>query len=274
MKRNVSKMLSSEEKTILANIKSLVAQLEAMEQGPGGSSPNRPAHTVERAQTEKRRKEASMDLQAIKQKMMAGEELSAEEKLTVIESLPKGTDKAMPVEDDPFDEEDITMQKANASDDAEDRVGENQEETTGPAVNEVGDNMKQIANAIAEQVVKSVTKSVDGRLKKIEDTMGSHGDAITGILEGLGVVEKATDEEKPETKEIKKSRPVANLDAEQVLELIRKSSGTPQESDANGTGLVESFSVRKSTAGAGKRGDLAAAMGAVFGVNSDQNGRF
>jgi hypothetical protein len=263
----VSKMLSPEEKTILANIKSLVSQLEAMEGADPsiGEEPDRPAEIVE-SKKPKNRKEKGMDFQGVKTKLMAGESLEPEERLQIIEALPAGdmVEAAIPDEDMTDEEDDeMMMSKATASDDAEERVGDNTEETTDDAVGEVGENMKQIVAAITSEVNKS--------LKGLQDQIGDNAKAIAGLLEGLGITKSFEDEE-PKKRPVKKTAPVV-VDAKQLLEII---NGQPvqKSEDADSIGMVESFEVRKSSAQAGAKNQLGGVLTSLLGVNSQANGRF
>lgn len=261
----VNKMLSPEEQTIVANIQALVSQLQQMSEGGESSETQRP---FEASETLTKGVE-KMDMSQIKKKIMNGEGLDDDEKLMLLESMGQGVYNAMPedepIEDEPKEDE-IMLSKATASDDAEDRLADSHEETTSEAVADEGDNMKQIVRAVTDAVVKAVDK----RLQTLASEVGEQGKAITGILDGLGALKEI--EKSVEEKPIRKAKPVVNMDFDQVIDLVRNTQGVQSSEDEGG--LVESFEVRKSAADAQSRGRLTSAVGAIFGVNNNQNGRF
>jgi hypothetical protein len=267
--QTVSKMLSPEEKTILANIESLVSQLRQMDAGAETVDVEQPDEVVAQKSA---KKEKAMDVNSIKQKLLAGETLEDADRLYLIESLGAGASEvemAMPDDEDPEEDEEVMMAKATASDSADDRIADNQENTTGDAVGEVGDNMKTIARSITDQVQKALASA----LAPVLEVQKSQGEAITGLLDGLGLMETIEKTVEPEDKPVQKSRPVVNMDISEVAELIQKASGNAPATES-GNGMVESFDVRKSTAQSESRSAMASAMGAIFGQNGSQNGRY
>lgn len=280
---NVMKVLSPEEKTILANIESLVSQLRQMEEGAGNGEGEEDNSGGELELSKSVHKEKGMDANSIKQKLLNGESLEDEERLFLIESLGgngKGVvEEAMPESDEDEEEEDeveIEMDKATASDSADERIADNQEESTGEATGEAGDNMKQIVRSILSETMKAV----DEKLEPIKKSQQEQGEAFTNLLDAIGLlkeVEKSADEEKEEgkvKKAAKSGKPQVTLTFEQAQEIMKGAQHASAEPQDEGRGMVEPFDVRKSTAASESRHEMAKAMGAIFGVNNNSNGRF
>lgn len=263
------KALSSEERTILANIESLVDQLRQMDEGVGEGE------SVEES-TDTTKEKSDMDINEIKRKLMEGEELSSEERLAIIQGLGGSGGQVESAEDpdEEIPEEGYETEKATASDSAEDRVADNQEDTTSEATGEVGDNMKQIVRAVVDEV----NKNVDAKLSQVQKTAKDNSDAIHNLLDGMGMlkeVEKAAEEEESSKVEKSQGNGVVTMSDEQFKQILGQVTSKSQDADpVSSGGIVEPFEVRKSTAQPEARRGMAQAMGAIFGVNNDHSGRF
>lgn len=189
--------MDGEVSTLIADIQSLLAQIEQVS-GNGGGEVEEGAVKMQKAEMpdagagEPDADDAGTKLEAIKKilKAMAGEDEGSEED--------KKEDKVEKSDEGP-----------NASDDAEERIDDGQGEVNEKNVNEV-------AKALVKMLgVKTVAKSkpkqsgdIDRVLKaleKIADRVGEQEKAIIGIYEGLGVADEIKKSAKVET--VEKSRP-------------------------------------------------------------------
>lgn len=290
----VDKELAPEFRTILANVKSLISQLEMMAEGgrqqdveieaPGAES----TASVARSKVTVKAAGGKMDDQ-IRMKIMGGEKLSPEERLSVLDALP-GENADIEVEPPELpelpgeDEEELaalSKDESNASDPAEARL-EDLEETTDEAVQEVGESVlaKAILSLAGRKApVKKAAPQTDvaKALEPIAKAVAANSRAIKNMLEALGYAEDAvkkasTEQAKPQTP-VQKSSGLSGSDVGEVVREVMKAVGpqkaTPEE---EGTGLVESFEVRKSNGGE-NREDLKKAMASLFAGNA-QSGRY
>jgi hypothetical protein len=252
----ITKSLTPEEKTIISNIESLISQLKQMDAG-GDMKPETPAEIGK----SKDCGGDNMDMKTVKVKLMKGEPLDDEETLTLLEALgTSGPEAIMESEDsnsgDPEPPElgEMTA-KATGSDSAEDRLGEDQEPTTQDAVTDEGGDMKQLIKAV---------QGLASKFDVIQKSSSENSKAIAGILEGIGFADQIT-KSSPTDNTVKKSqKPQVAMSVEDVLALVGKSAGAEPVED-RGTGLVEPFAVRKSTAEPGARSAMGGIMSGLFG---------
>lgn len=290
----VDKELAPEFRTILANVKSLISQLEMMAEGgrqqdveieaPGAET----LASVARSKVTVKAAGGKMDDQ-IRMKIMGGEKLSPEERLSVLDALP-GENADIEVEPPelpelPGEEEEelaaLSKDESTASDPAEARL-EDLEETTDEAVQEVGESVlaKAILSLAGRKApVKKAAPQTDvaKALEPIAKAVTANSQAIQNMLEALGYAQDAvkkagTEQAKPQTP-VQKSGGLSGSDVGEVVREVMKAFG-PQKptSEEEGTGLVESFEVRKSNGG-GSREDLKKAMTNLFAGNA-QSGRY
>lgn len=292
----VDKELAPEFRTILANVKSLISQLEMMAEGgrqqdveieaPGAET----LASVARSKVTVKAAGGKMDDQ-IRMKIMGGEKLSPEERLSVLDALP-GENADIEVEPPELpelpgeDEEELAAlalakDESTASDPAEARL-EDLEGTTDEAVQEVGESVlaKAILSLAGKKApVKKAAPQTDvaKALEPIAKAVAANSQAIQNMLEALGYAQDAvkkasTEQAKPKTP-VQKSSGLSGSDVGEVVREVMKAFGpqkaTPEE---EGTGLVESFQVRKSNGGE-NREDLKKAMTNLFAGNA-QSGRY
>lgn len=270
----VSKALSQEEQTILANIKSLVDQMESLEAGEADYEEDQ--QPVEQSmdsdddaydevdkesdedEVDKAEDEEMTPLDRVMQKVSEGEDLSDEDRKMIssaLESIDKSEEEDMP------DRKKVDKAAKIEAQNAEDRLEYGKPEETDEAMQA----MKALARMILGQrqtAQKSTTrrrvaqKSAPSKeLLEMRRLVQKNSRAIESMLEGFGLADEIK-KSAPVNRgqEVRKNRsqaPVGNSDGEVVKllrELVAKSNGGqekgPEEQD-HGTeirkGLSESL---------------------------------
>jgi len=192
--------MDGEVSTLIADIQSLLAQIEQVS-GNGGGEVEEGAVKMQKAEMpemgagEPDADDAGGKLEAIKKilKAMAGEDEGSEED--------KKEDKVEKSDEGP-----------NASDDAEERIDDGQGEVNDKNVNEVAKALALLLGrkgvAKSAQVKTKQSGDMDKIMKaldKIVDRVGEQEKAIIGIYEGLGVADEIKKSAKVE--QVEKSRP-------------------------------------------------------------------
>lgn len=266
---NVDKELAPEFRTILANINSLTSQLEMMMNGSKDQDVEVTAPSAETPAAMMQTRSKSLakarggPVKEVRMKILNGEALSDEERMAVLDALGgNAVDRQLPEEGMPEDEEEVMLLSketgSTGSEDADSRIDSNQEETTEDAVTEVSESvLAKAIQALAKKTKPVVAKSAQSTdivksLAPIVEAVQANADAIKNLFEGLGLSEsvlKSAVVEEP--KPVQKSQGITASDAgelvREVVKALRPELVMPAEEE--GTGLVESHAVRKSTGG-------------------------
>ena len=258
----VNKAMTQEELALVQNVLSLLTQL-SQAGAAGGQSAEQPASDVAPSSNKSVKKGA--DMNPIAAKIMNGEDLSDEEKLSVIAQL-GGVVAEEELDTSPDEEIDpekmaLTKTNATASDPAEERAGDGEEPTTDDAVAEVGENMKQILKALPDIIKKAIDP--------IAEEVKVHSEYLGTLMEGYGLTEdvlkSAADpaDKKKVEKAVGAERALTMKDLPDLAAVFNAGANKTEAPDD--IGLVESFGVRKSRQEAQEVGALPGVMTGLFG---------
>jgi hypothetical protein len=203
-KNKVQKALTDEEVTILGNIQSLLSQLMQANQGDQGAPNGTEQVTLSKAEGE----------------------LNDEDKKEEEDKKKEDAEKAKKAL------ETTTSDGATASDDTEDKIDENQTETSEKNTDEVSKALAIALSALLknnESVKKSQETSPQIKalqdltqvVKGLADNQNMHSDAMAQLLDGLGIAKQLeVNKSIAEKNGLPKGKPITDLDNSNVLGVI------------------------------------------------------
>lgn len=204
----VRKDLSPEEASIIADIKSLLAQLESSEKAEGPEAAAETPAPVEMAALTDGQPAGSEDQEELEKKKIEKDETASDKAEARIEELPIDDDKALAL--------------------------------IGKAFARLSGNIKKDALPVDPTllILRRIAKSLDGLSKR----QGQTEDALVGILEGMGVADQIVAKSV-----VPASRPVQSggEDAKQIIEalkgLVLKSADKAPESSGSIADVLKSL---------------------------------
>lgn len=308
----LAKMLDEEDEELVAQIQSLLAQLEQAggntEPGPVEDleseemEPEQNAQGGNMAQRAKRKQEdgeeQGADYKTIMRKLMEGEELSTEERIYVMQMMGNGSagggGEEMAAGGD-YDREEMAVERDNStgSDPADQRLNDNPD-TTDDAVSDVGGSGAYKGKA-QQQVAQLINDAVQKAVQPLQEQVDAIGEFQKEIVKGIdqtGELTKALegdqgepDGQKSGGQSVQKSQGRAVQDengyngfgdlVEALNQAVQQNGGVQKSETENPHQLVEDFGARKAQKDAAQSGgeDLGSVVGALFAKNG-KDGRY
>lgn len=218
MKMKVKKALTPEEKTLIANVKSMLSELEAME---GGQMTDEADGAMSDINSMAGTASASQGEPGMGTPPDAGESEPAPSRPEDIE------------ENEVMRSEQGDSEGATASDDAEDRLKDDLPEDDKSNIKSVSKTLARLAKAAGYSLVKKSDPNIDLAIAvtKLAENQIVMKSAMERLLTDLGVANAITERETVEKANQSQRRPVGATDADAIMgvfkQLLTQQSGQP-----------------------------------------------